>query len=128
MDKCRFVSMKFSDECIESPESVYRHAMAGKCHECQCDLNGIAGERTQDLIYQVSIGRSVKVINRMPGMFSLFGQTERHGKDWIRRMPPNARVTFSFIGRIYSVFGKAGGLHRALFGKRGPNGRFIKES
>jgi hypothetical protein len=49
------------------------------------------------------------------------------GRDWIRRIDPDDQRVLIEIGLRHADFGRMGGQARARSGKRGSNGRFIKD-
>lgn len=129
MDTCRKAHMKFSDECLESPRSVIKHALSGDCWKCRCDMNGIAGEKTQNLIMEVSRSKATAGFrpDRMPGLFKdLYGE-KIHGRDWVSHLTPAGRLLFSTLGRAWAINGKSGGMVRALTAVRDSRGRFCRE-
>ena len=54
------------------------------------------------------------------------------GKDWLRRLPPEARLEFSQLGRLrlrelQHDLPRVGGMARAATAQRGKRGRFVKK-
>jgi hypothetical protein len=60
-----------------------------------------------------------------PGLFDNY---PRSGRDWLRRLPREERVAFSYIGRAYADHGRAGGRARAATAQRNARGQFTKET
>jgi hypothetical protein len=123
---CTIIWCKNGPECVESARSVADHALKGDCIKCHCGLDGIAGEKTQDLILDVAYLKSDSKSHpeRLPGVIkSLF--PDLHGRDWLRSLPKADRLAFSYLGRTWALNGKSGGLVRSLTGRRDERGRFI---